>query len=101
MSYGPSSILGEVLRNPRAAAVVHKHLPGLENAPTRVQFMYGTLQQVAGFMEGIRNDRAAWKALFAELATVVEDAPNPPNAWSTACGPCPSGPGSAAPCRCN
>ena len=87
MPYGPSSILGEVLRNEQAAAVVHKHLPGLENAPMRVQFMYGTLQQVAGLMEGIRTDRAAWKAFFAELATVVEDAQNTPSPIASAVVP--------------
>ncbi|MEU6904223.1 DUF5605 domain-containing protein [Streptomyces coeruleorubidus] len=87
MSYGPSSILGEVLRNERAAAVVHKHLPGLKNAPMRVQFMYGTLQQVAGLMEGVRTDGAAWKAFFSELATVVEDAPSPPSSADSAIVP--------------
>lgn len=36
MPYGPSSILGEVLRDQRAAAVVRTYMPGLDDDPVRV-----------------------------------------------------------------
>ncbi|MET9761730.1 DUF5605 domain-containing protein [Streptomyces sp. NPDC006372] len=72
MPYGPSSVLGEVLRDQRAAALVRRYMPGLDDDPVRVQFWHGTLHQVTTFMTGIRSDPAARKALFAELATLEE-----------------------------
>jgi hypothetical protein len=77
MTYGPSSILGDVLRNKQAADVVHKYLPGLPDELTRVQFMHGTLEQVTSLVTGIRTDPAARAALYAELATVEETANKP------------------------
>jgi hypothetical protein len=78
MPYGPSSILGEVLRNKQAADVVHKYLPGLPDELTRVQFMHGTLEQVTGLMAGIRTDSAAREALYSELAAVEHTADEVP-----------------------
>jgi hypothetical protein len=78
MPYGPSSILGQVLQNEQAAAVVRKHMPGIDDKSAGVQFMYGTLEQVAGFAVGIRADPVARAAFFAELATVEETPYEPP-----------------------
>lgn len=62
MPYGPSSVVGEVLRDQRAAVVVR-----MDDDPVRVQLWQGTLHQVTTFMTGIRSDSAARGALFAEL----------------------------------
>ncbi|MES5823088.1 DUF5605 domain-containing protein [Streptomyces sp. RG80] len=72
MSYGPQSVLRDVLRNPQAAAVVRKYLPGLEEDLTRVPFMHGTLEQVTVMMLPIRVDPVAREAFFAEVAAVEE-----------------------------
>lgn len=77
MTYGPSSVLLDVLSGRQAAAVIRKHLPGLDENPCRVQMMYGTLDQVTTIMEGIRTDPAAREALFADLASVEETAYEP------------------------
>ncbi|MEU8147671.1 DUF5605 domain-containing protein [Nonomuraea sp. NPDC048901] len=77
MPYGPSSILGDVLRDERAADVVRKHLPGLQHDMS-VQCMHGTLEQVTGIVAGIRTNPAAKEAFYAELATVAETAHQPP-----------------------
>ncbi|MFJ6693152.1 DUF5605 domain-containing protein [Streptomyces sp. NPDC091294] len=77
MPYGPSSVVGEVLRDQRAAAVVRRYMPGVDDDPVRVQFWHGTLEQVSTFMTGIRSDPAAREALFAELAA-IEEAPLEP-----------------------
>ncbi|MFI6252185.1 DUF5605 domain-containing protein [Streptomyces sp. NPDC051016] len=69
-SYGPDSVLRDVLRNDQAAAVVHKYLPGIEEDWSRVQFLRGTLRQVTGFALPTRIDPAVCEALFAELASV-------------------------------
>ncbi|MFG2941217.1 DUF5605 domain-containing protein [Streptomyces sp. NPDC048282] len=74
MSYGPDSVLRDVLRNEQAAAVVRTHLPGIEKDWTRVQFLRGTLRQVTGFALPTRIDPAAREALYAELASVPETA---------------------------
>ncbi|MBK3574726.1 DUF5605 domain-containing protein [Streptomyces sp. MBT65] len=78
MSYGPSSLLGDVLRNKRAEAVVRKHLTGIVNAPLEIQLRYAPLEQVTGFLETMRADPAARAAFYAELATVDETAAEPP-----------------------
>lgn len=70
MPYGPSSILGEVLRDKQAEAVVRKYLPGLDEDPVRVQLLHGTVEQVTTLVAGVRTDPAVREALFAELATV-------------------------------
>ena len=77
MAYGPSSILGAILRNKQAADVVHKYLPGLPDELTRVQFMHGTLEQVTSFMTGIRTDPAAREAFYSELATIEQTSDEP------------------------
>ncbi|MEU1515242.1 DUF5605 domain-containing protein [Streptomyces sp. NPDC005811] len=39
MAYGPSSVLGEVLRDEQAEAVVRRHLPALDDEPGIVQLL--------------------------------------------------------------
>ncbi|WP_105969102.1 DUF5605 domain-containing protein [Streptomyces geranii] len=79
MPYGPSSLLGEVLRNKQAEAVVRKHLSGIVNAPLEIQLRYAPLEQVTGFLESMRADPAARDAFYAELAAVDESAAEPPH----------------------
>jgi hypothetical protein len=72
MPYGPSSILGEVLRNKHAADIIRKYIPGLEKELMPVQCMHGTIEQVSSFVADIRTNPAARDALYSELATVTE-----------------------------
>ncbi|MFF4060787.1 MFS transporter [Streptomyces sp. NPDC001668] len=72
MPYGPSSVLGEVLRNKQAEAVVRKYAPHLDKEIESAQMRYGTLAQVTTMLQGVRTDPAARDALYAELATLEE-----------------------------
>ncbi|MEU6196084.1 DUF5605 domain-containing protein [Streptomyces sp. NPDC047061] len=56
MPYGPASILGDVLRNKRAEAVVRKHLTGIVNAPLEIQLRYAPLERVVGFLRRILEE---------------------------------------------
>ncbi|GGN17725.1 DUF5605 domain-containing protein [Streptomyces fuscichromogenes] len=89
MPYGPASILGDVLRNKRAEAVVRKHLTGIVNAPLEIQLRYAPLERVVGFLEETRADTAARDAFFAELAAVDETAAEPPRPPERAIIPSP------------
>ncbi|MEV6381965.1 DUF5605 domain-containing protein [Streptomyces sp. NPDC051773] len=84
MPYGPESVLGDVLRDKQAEAVVRKYVPRLDDELTTVQFRYGTLRQLSFFVERLRTDPEAQAALYAELAgvpgTVVEPTPPPAEA---------------------
>ena len=78
MPYGPSSIVGDVLRSEQAAAIVRRYLPGLQSELMRVQCMHGTLEQVTGFVADIRTDPTAREALYSELAMVEATTHVPP-----------------------
>ncbi|MFG2961335.1 DUF5605 domain-containing protein [Streptomyces sp. NPDC048291] len=77
MPYGPGTVLGEILRDEAAEAVVRKYLPRLDDELMLVQLKHGRLEQAIGFMEGLRTDPEAQAALYAELATVPETASGP------------------------
>ncbi|MET8976409.1 DUF5605 domain-containing protein [Streptomyces sp. NPDC004539] len=89
MPYGPTSTLGEVLRNKQAEAVVRRHLTGIVNAPLEVQLRYAPLEQVTGFLEGMRADPAARDAFYTELAAVDDTAGDPPRPPETPDAPSP------------
>ncbi|ELP66836.1 DUF5605 domain-containing protein [Streptomyces turgidiscabies] len=72
MPYGPESVLGDVLRDKQAEAVVRKHVPRLDDELTTVQLRYGTLRQLSFFVERLRTDPEVQDTLYAELATVPE-----------------------------
>ncbi|MEU6224484.1 DUF5605 domain-containing protein [Streptomyces sp. NPDC047042] len=72
MPYGPESVLGDVLRDKQAEAVVRKYVPRLDDELTTVQFRYGTLRQLSFFIERLRTDPEAQAALYAELAALPE-----------------------------
>ncbi|WP_328842667.1 DUF5605 domain-containing protein [Streptomyces sp. NBC_00258] len=83
MPYSPDSLLGDVLRNRQATAVVRKHLSGIVNAPLGVQLRHVSLAQVVGFLDNTRANPEARDAFFVELATVDEtlaDQPRPTEA---------------------
>ncbi|MFJ3802494.1 DUF5060 domain-containing protein [Streptomyces sp. NPDC090088] len=73
--YGPESVLGDVLRDQQAEAIVRTYLPHLDDELTHVQFRHGTLGQLAGFIRELRTDPETRAALFAELAAIPEPVP--------------------------
>ena len=44
--------IGELLANPRSAAILDKHLPGIADHPARPQFEGMTLEQVMPYSDG-------------------------------------------------
>ncbi|MBZ3900215.1 DUF5605 domain-containing protein [Streptomyces griseiscabiei] len=89
MTYGPDSVLGEILRDEQAGAVVRRHLPRLDDEPTLVQFRHGTLRQVLNFMPRLQSDPEARAALYADLATLPETV-REPSALAAEADPVPS-----------
>ncbi len=67
MGYSARSLVGEILGDPRARAVIEKHVPGATDHPLIYQAMYMSLGEIAGYPEaGISSKQ------FAEIMADLE-----------------------------
>lgn len=70
MAFNQDSLLGDILDNPEAMAVMMKHLPEMENAGPMLNMARGmSLKTVAGFPQAnITAEKL--QAILAELANL-------------------------------
>ena len=72
MGYSAQSLVSEILGDPRARAVIEKHVPGATDHPMIYQAMYMSLSEVAGFPEaGISAQQFA--EIIADLKQLDSD----------------------------
>lgn len=69
MAYTINSTVGQILADPRAVAILDRHLPGASTHPQRHDAWHMSLGEVAGYPESGLN-REKLQALLAELATL-------------------------------
>ena len=75
MPFSPESRLGDVLDSDAGRAVVLEHLPMVSELPFPVQARHATMRQLVDLIDLVRDDPAAQRDLFRELAAVPDSPP--------------------------